>query len=73
MRTLMALNGPGVRAGQKLADVRIIDFAPTLARLLGIANPKNATGRVLNNALAAPVTGTPAPDQMLNTSTQESR
>lgn len=59
MRTLMVLNGPGVRAGQKLTDVRIIDFAPTLARLLGIANPKNATGRVLNDALAAPVVAAP--------------
>ena len=33
MRTLMVLNGPGIRAGQKLANVRIIDFAPTLAWL----------------------------------------
>jgi len=59
MRTLMVLNGPGVRAGQKLNDVRIIDFAPTLARLLGITNPKNATGRVLNDALVAPAGAAP--------------
>jgi predicted AlkP superfamily phosphohydrolase/phosphomutase len=59
MRTLMVLNGPGVRAGQKLTDVRIIDFAPTLARLLGIPNPKNATGHVLTDALAAPVVVAP--------------
>lgn len=53
MRTLMILNGPGVRAGQKLADVRIIDFAPTLARLLNLPKPKDATGRVLHEALDA--------------------
>src|ERR1044071_444704 len=54
MRTLMVLNGPGVRAGQRLTDVRIVDFAPTLAQLLGIAKPKSATGRVLQDALVAP-------------------
>jgi len=54
MRTLMVLNGPGVRAGQKLKDVRNIDFAPTLARLLGIAKPKDATGHVLDGALVSP-------------------
>jgi predicted AlkP superfamily phosphohydrolase/phosphomutase len=30
MRTVMLLNGPGIRAGIKLENVRIIDFAPTL-------------------------------------------
>ncbi|HKY10170.1 MAG TPA: alkaline phosphatase family protein, partial [Candidatus Binatia bacterium] len=47
MRTLMVFNGPGVRPGQKLTNVRIIDFAPTLARLLDLPRPKDATGRVL--------------------------
>ena len=32
---------------EKLANVRIIDFAPTLARLLDLPRPKDATGRVL--------------------------
>ena len=50
MRTLMVLNGPGIRAGQKLANVRIIDFAPTLAWLLGLPQPKDATGKVLYEA-----------------------
>jgi predicted AlkP superfamily phosphohydrolase/phosphomutase len=54
MRTIMVLNGPGIRAGQKLADVRIIDFAPTIAWLLHLPKPKNATGRVLNEALEQP-------------------
>jgi len=52
MRTLMVFNGPGVAAGRKLKDVKIIDFAPTLARLLGIPMPKDATGRVLEEAFS---------------------
>jgi predicted AlkP superfamily phosphohydrolase/phosphomutase len=51
MRTVMLLNGPGVRAGIKLENVRIIDFAPTLAWLLKLPKPKDATGRVLYEAL----------------------
>ncbi|HMF48374.1 MAG TPA: hypothetical protein VK603_07020, partial [Candidatus Saccharimonadales bacterium] len=52
MHTLMVLNGPGIHAGQKLANVRIIDFAPTLAWLLKIPRPKDATGRVLYEAFS---------------------
>jgi predicted AlkP superfamily phosphohydrolase/phosphomutase len=48
MHTIMVLNGPGVQAGRRLSGVRIIDFAPTLAKLLEIPTPKDATGRVLN-------------------------
>jgi len=51
MRTIMVLNGPGIRSGQRLKDLRIIDFAPTLARLLDLPKPKDATGRVLFEAL----------------------
>jgi predicted AlkP superfamily phosphohydrolase/phosphomutase len=54
MHTVMVLNGPGIHAGEKLADVRIIDFAPTLARLLNLPAPKDATGRVLYEAFDAP-------------------
>jgi predicted AlkP superfamily phosphohydrolase/phosphomutase len=54
MRTLLVLNGPGIRAGQKLTDVRIIDFAPTLAWLLNLPKPRDATGRVLYEAIAEP-------------------
>jgi predicted AlkP superfamily phosphohydrolase/phosphomutase len=54
MRTIMVLNGPGVRAGQKLNNVSIIDFAPTLAWLLNLPKPKDATGRVLFEALVEP-------------------
>jgi predicted AlkP superfamily phosphohydrolase/phosphomutase len=51
MRTLMVFNGPGIKAGQKLKNVQIIDFAPTLARLLNLPKPKDATGRVLFEAM----------------------
>jgi predicted AlkP superfamily phosphohydrolase/phosphomutase len=51
MRTLMVFNGPGVKSGQKLKNVGIIDFAPTLARLLSLPVPKDATGRVLWEAM----------------------
>ena len=54
MRTLMVFNGPGIRAGRKLSHVRIIDFAPTLAALLHLPPPKNASGRVLSEALEQP-------------------
>ena len=52
MRTVIVLNGPGVAAGRRLKEARTIDFAPTLARLLGIPAPRDATGRVLTEALA---------------------
>lgn len=54
MRTLMVLNGPAIRAGTKLESVRIIDFAPTLAWLLNLPKPKDATGRVLYEAFTEP-------------------
>ena len=52
MRTLMVLNGPRIQAGYHLRDVRIIDFAPTLAELLSVPIPKDATGRVLYEAFS---------------------
>ena len=52
MRTLMVLNGPGIKAGQRMRNVRIIDFAPTLAELLAVPPPKDATGRTLNEIFA---------------------
>ena len=51
MRTIMVLNGPGVAQGKRLDNVRLIDFAPTLAKLLGLPSPRNASGRVLGDAL----------------------
>jgi predicted AlkP superfamily pyrophosphatase or phosphodiesterase len=54
MRTLLVLNGPGVRAGNRLRGARIIDFAPTLAELLKVPIPKDATGKVLYEAFSEP-------------------
>jgi len=54
MRTIMAFNGPGVRPAGKLGQVSLIDFAPTLARLLGIPAPAQASGQVLYDALSEP-------------------
>ena len=51
MRTIMVFNGPGVAAGRRLGEARNIDFAPTLAHLLGIAAPRDASGRVLTEVL----------------------
>jgi predicted AlkP superfamily phosphohydrolase/phosphomutase len=54
LRTLMIFHGPGIRPGQKLLNVRIIDFAPTLAWLLNLPRPRDATGRVLFESLEEP-------------------
>ena len=54
MRTLMVLNGPGVQSEHQLRGVRILDFAPTLAELLKVPIPKDATGRVLYEAFSEP-------------------
>jgi len=52
MRTLMVFSGPGIRAGHKLSNVRIIDFAPTIAWLLGLPQPRDATGKVFYEVFA---------------------
>ena len=54
MRTIMVLNGPGIKARQRLRDARLVDFAPTLAKLLSIPVPIDAIGSVLMDALAEP-------------------
>lgn len=51
MHTLMVFNGPGIKTGAHLEDVRIIDFAPTLSRALEIPAPRDAWGRVIEEAL----------------------
>ena len=54
MRTIMVFNGPGIKAGQRLRDARLVDFAPTLAKLLNIPAPIDAIGSVLQDALEEP-------------------
>ena len=43
--------GPQFRAGIFEAPVEAVDVAPTLARVMGIAEPSSAVGRVLGEAL----------------------
>ena len=50
MATGLIVAGAGVRQGVALERVRLIDVAPTAARLLGIATPP-VEGRVLNEIL----------------------
>jgi arylsulfatase A-like enzyme len=51
MRTIMVLNGPGIAPGKRLKEVQLIDFAPTLAKLLRLPAPKHSAGRFLGEAL----------------------
>ena len=44
----------GIAAGKRLHETGLVDFAPTLAKLLGLPSPKDATGRVLEEALSEP-------------------
>jgi len=44
--------GPGVAAGVSLGPIRQIDVAPTLAALLGLDPPAQATGAILTKTLA---------------------
>jgi arylsulfatase A-like enzyme len=46
MATGFIVAGAGVRAGESLDRVRLIDVAPTAARLLGVPAPE-VEGRVL--------------------------
>ena len=50
MHTVMVFNGPGIKAGVELKDVRIIDFAPTLSRALNLPAPRDSWGRVIEEA-----------------------
>ena len=54
MHTVMVFNGPGIKTGAQLKDIRIVDFAPTLARALNIPVPKDAWGRVIEEVFIDP-------------------
>ena len=51
-RVPLCLYGPQFRGGQFEQTIEAVDFAPTLARALGVALPSSSTGRVLGEALA---------------------
>jgi predicted AlkP superfamily phosphohydrolase/phosphomutase len=48
---VLILAGPGIRSGQRLADARLRDVAPTLLSLMQLAPPIEMDGRVLDEAL----------------------
>lgn len=51
MHCVMVLHGPGVAAGERDIPSNIIDIAPTLADLLGIAAPRDCEGGAIRDAL----------------------
>ena len=55
---VLIVAGPGVRPGTRIEQARIVDVAPSLLHLLGVALPATMDGRVLSNALPA-AWGTP--------------
>jgi hypothetical protein len=54
MHAIMMFAGPGVRQGVVLRGVNHSQFAPTVAHLLGIGRPAQATGRPVAAALQSP-------------------
>jgi hypothetical protein len=50
MNATFVASGPGIKRGVKLASIRNLDVAPTVARLLGL-EMKNIDGRVLSEIL----------------------
>jgi predicted AlkP superfamily phosphohydrolase/phosphomutase len=48
---LFMLAGPGIKQGEKLQGVRIIDLAPTILHLAGVAAPDDLDGGVIEGAL----------------------
>jgi arylsulfatase A-like enzyme len=46
--------GRGITPGRYLQSATPADIAPTLASVLGVQAPSNATGRVLTEALMMP-------------------
>jgi hypothetical protein len=54
----LILSGPGVRVGyerdhQRWGLMRMIDLAPTFAKLLGLRTPRHSMGSVLSDLLTS--------------------
>jgi 2',3'-cyclic-nucleotide 2'-phosphodiesterase (5'-nucleotidase family)/predicted AlkP superfamily phosphohydrolase/phosphomutase len=49
MHATFVASGPGIRKQDPVGGVRAIDVAPTLAFLMGIPGPQNASGKILTN------------------------
>jgi hypothetical protein len=52
--TFLFAGGPGIRPRSTVGDARSIDLAPTLAALLGVSAPAQASGRALTHLLDLP-------------------
>ena len=52
VRVPLCFYGPSFRPGVFDQRVELVDIAPTLARLLGVAAPSSTVGRVLSEAFA---------------------
>jgi hypothetical protein len=51
----LIISGPGVRHGTSTFPAQLVDIAPTIEELMGLAIPKHVDGVVLSDALAQPV------------------
>ena len=47
---IFVVSGPDLKRGAEIKDARLIDFAPTLLHLFGLAVPEDMDGRVLADA-----------------------
>jgi predicted AlkP superfamily phosphohydrolase/phosphomutase len=47
---ILVASGPALKRGAEIKDAQLIDFAPTLLHLLGLAVPEDMDGRVLADA-----------------------
>ncbi len=52
MNGVLALRGPGVRAGARLEGARLVDPTPTVLHYLGLPVPRYMDGRVLTEAFS---------------------
>lgn len=53
---ILAMSGPGIRAGQRIYGSNLLDIAPTALTLMGVAVGADMDGRVLSEAFDKPVT-----------------
>jgi predicted AlkP superfamily phosphohydrolase/phosphomutase len=51
MDGILLVNGPGVKQGLTIDDAEIIDVAPTILALLGLAIPRDMDGKVLRQLM----------------------
>lgn len=52
MNGVFILCGPGVRQGERIEGVRLVDLAPTIYALMGVPIPLNLDGEVVQEAFA---------------------